>query len=199
MFFKHLTLFNTSCIFLNITSNNIDTLYNIYHNKNIINNKTIYQENNIISNINECYSCNNIISQNKSIIRAFDKSFCSKYCLLNPYIYDDYKNNTSIININKEFIESERNIYVDIYKNLFDSYSINKSNLKRINNDENIDEDNSNIFNIKLKIKFIHKLKGFISILIRLNKNANLFNKLFIVLITLSILFYHKHISHTIK
>ena len=199
MFFKYLTPLNMSCIFLNITSNNIDSLYNIYHNKTI-NNKYIYgKEYDSISNINKCYSCNDNIRQNKSIIRSFDKSFCSKYCLFNPYISGEYKNNTSLINIDNDFIE--RNVYVDIYNDLFKLHELNKSNLKRLNknNYENNNKDNSDILNIKLKLKFIHKVKGFISILIRLNKNANLFNKLFIILITLSILFYHKHISHTIK
>jgi hypothetical protein len=194
MFLNTYNSYQNFDVFSNIKSNNINilyTLHNDFHKYNLYNKNELY-------NINECFSCDNYISDKKTIIRCFDKSFCCKNCLINPYnkiLKENVSNCNIYININNND-DIEKNEYFDIYSELHNN-NINTTNT--IIKYENIKYYKYNEHYIKKLVKFLHKLRGFISILIRLNKNTNIFNKIFIMLITLSIIFYHKHISHTIE
>lgn len=183
-----------SKIFSNITTTTIDTIYNIHseYNRSII-----YDKFNI-ENINQCYSCKNIIKESRTIIRCFDRSFCCKSCLtiLNK---NNYLETTESLLINEKECD---NYYDDCKLNFRETINFIRNRNKTEHNkyeEEIIEEEIEDIINIKNKLKKVNSIRGFISILIKLNKNTNLFNKLFIMLITLSIIFYHKHISNNIK
>lgn len=184
-------------VFSNINTSCINILYTLH------NDISLKQYNQY--NINECFSCNNTIPDTKTIIRCFDKSFCCKDCLLNPYNNNKVKNTIYNIDVFKND---------DDYFDLYNYLNTNVTSIKRFisyndikyqtNNNESYENITYNTntndeYYIKKLIKLVHKIKGFISILIRLNKNTNIFNKLFIIIITLSILFYNKHVSHIIR